>query len=107
MFRPGSDVGDHVDFDQGVSRYPSGGCDGGPDRRVFAETPAENLVHRLVVLEVIQINIALQDLFHGRARVLQLFLNLIEHVLGVSLDVALEMRALARDEEQVAVRYGT
>src|SRR5881397_3258687 len=107
MFGPESDVGDNVDFDQRGSRYPSGGCNRSPYRRFFSETPSEDFVHRLVVLEVIQINIALQDLFHGRARVLQLFLNLIKHVLGVSLDVALKMRALARDEEQVAVRYGT
>ena len=71
-----------------------------------AEATPEHLVHGVVVLEVIEVHVALEALFHRRAHVLELLFNLVEHVFGVGLDVALEMRAHAGHEQQVAVGDG-
>ena len=95
--------GDHVHLDQRVARNPARRGDGGAHRRVLAEAALKDLVHSLVVLQVVQENAALQHLVHGRSGVLQRLLNLVQHVGGVRLDVAWKVRASAGNEEQIAV----
>src|SRR5712692_3742594 len=98
-----SDAGDAIDLHQRVSGDPARGGDGRPHARLGPELAQEDLVHAGVVLQVVQVDVDLQDLLHRRARGFELLLDLVEHVRGVALDVALEVRADAGDEQQVAV----
>ena len=50
--------------------------------------PSKHLVHPGVVLQVVQIDVALQDLLHRRSGRLELLLDAVQHNLGVQLDVA-------------------
>src|SRR5689334_3026783 len=99
----GSDAGDAVDLDQRVARDAAGGGDRRAHARLGAEAAEEDLVHAGVVLQVVQVDVDLEDLLHRGAHRLELLLHLVEHVLRVRLDVALEVRADAGDEDQVAV----
>src|SRR6202035_4448883 len=96
----GSKVGDHVDLDQRVSRNATGGRDGCPHGRLLAKPAQKYLVHSCIVLQIIQINIALQDLVHRGTGGFELLLNLIEHTFGVNLDVAFSVIPYACDEQQ-------
>ena len=101
--RDGSDASDDVDFDEGVAGDAAGGCDGCAHGRFGAEAAEEGLVHFLVVLEVVEVDIALEDFVHGRAAGVEALFDFIEDVLGVGLDVAFEVRADSGDEDEVAV----
>src|SRR5437762_8839979 len=81
-----SDVRDHVDLDERVPGNAARGRDRGPHRRLGAEAALEHLVHALVVLQVVQVDVTLQDLLHGRSNARELLLDLIEDVFGVRLD---------------------
>ena len=59
-----------------------------PNGRLVAEAALKDFVHPGVVLQVVQVDVALEDLVHGRARAFQLLADLVEHSLGVDLDVA-------------------
>src|SRR5512141_1883874 len=96
--------GDAVDLDERVAGNPSGGGDRRADRGLRAEAAEEHLVHRRVVLQVVQVDVDLQDLLHRGADLLELLLDLVEHVLRVGLDVALEVGTDAGDEDKAAVR---
>jgi len=72
-------------------------------RRLRPEAAQKRLIHACVVLQVVEIDVALQDLFHGGADALQLLLDGIQHNLGMGLDIAWDVRAHAGNEEQIAV----
>ena len=63
--RCGSDVGDDIDLDKRVTWNPSRG-DRCPNRRLLTETTAEDLVHRLIVISISEVDVGLEDLLHGR-----------------------------------------
>ena len=96
----GSDACDAVDLDERVARDPAGRGDRRADARLRAKAAEEGLVHRRVVLQVVQIHVHLQHLLHRGADILEPLLDLVEHVLGVGLDVAFEVRADAGDEDE-------
>ena len=64
-------------------------------------------VHRLVVGQVVEVDVDFQHLIHGRTVLDEFFFQFIQHVLGVGRDVALEVGALAGEKEKVAVFDGT
>jgi len=100
--RAGSNVRNDVDLYQRIAG-DSGGGDGSPHRRFGAEAPLENFVHARVVLQVSQVNVALEALFHRGADLFELLLDLVEHSLGMHLDVPGLMVSDAGDEDQIAV----
>src|SRR5262245_35412912 len=97
---------DHVDLDERVSRNPAGSGDGRPHWRFRTEAALEHLVHAGIVLQVVEIDVALQDLLHRRPDALELLLDLIEDRLGVYLDIAFGVVADAGNEYEVPVRDG-
>src|SRR5439155_5714122 len=72
-----SDNRDHVDLDQRVAGNAAGRRNRRPHRRLGAKAPLEHLVHAGVVLQVVQVDVTLQDLFHRRSRAFELLLDLI------------------------------
>ena len=97
-----SDVGDHVDLNERIAGNSSGG-DGSSHRRFGAETPLEDFIHARVILQVRQVNVALEALFHGRADLLELLLDLVEDTFSMHFDITRLMVSYAGDEDQVAV----
>src|SRR6267143_5347232 len=95
-----SESGDHIDLDQGVAGNATGGCDRSSHWRLVPKSTLKSFIHCSIVFQIVQIDVALEDLVHGGTGALELLLDLIQNVLGVRLDVALEMRAHARQEQQ-------
>src|SRR5207244_10499476 len=59
--------------------------------------------HPGIVLQVVQVHVALQDLVHRRSDALELLLDLIEDAFRMHLDVAFGVKPDAGDEYQIAV----
>src|SRR5688572_4668396 len=59
-----SDVRDAVDLDQRVARNAAGGRDRRAHSRLRAEAAAEDGVHAVVVLQVVQVDVDLEHLLH-------------------------------------------
>src|ERR1017187_8798929 len=97
------DVRDHVDLNQRIARNSTGGGNRGAHRRFRAEAALEHFIHGCPVLNIVEIDVGLQDLFHGRSHALQLLLDGIQHDFGMGLDVARDVRSYTGDEEQIAV----
>src|SRR3954447_22770661 len=100
------DVGDQIDFDQGIAGNTAGGGDGGADGRNVAEAAFVDGVHPFPVLDVVQIHIHLENLVHRGTRADQGFFQLVKNMLGVLFDRPLKMRAYPGQEEHIAVGDG-
>src|SRR5665647_3409297 len=77
------DVSDHVNLHQRIARNSARGGNRSAHRRFRPEAALEGFIHAGVVLQVVEIDVALQDLFHGGADALQLLLDGIQHNLGM------------------------
>src|ERR1041385_1893131 len=99
-----SKTSDDVDLHQRVAWNTARRGDGRAYRWLRAEAPKEYFVHGRIIFEVVEVHVALQHLFHRRSARLELLLDRVEHMLGVGLDVSLEMGADSGDEQQVSIR---
>src|ERR1022692_4170304 len=98
-----SNVGDDVDLNQRVAGNAARCGNGGAHWRLIAPPACEHLSHSVAVLQVIQIHIAFETLFHGGTNALKLFLDGIKNTFGVHFDVAWFVIAHAGDEDQVSI----
>src|SRR5580692_9575064 len=95
-------VSDDVDLHQRITGYAAGRGDGGAHRRLITPAACEYLGHGFAVLQVIQIHIAFETLFHGGANALQLLLDGVKNAFGMHFDVARFVITHASDEDQVS-----
>src|SRR5205085_10297287 len=87
-----------VNLYERVSGHSTGRGDRGSHWRSIAEAALIDSVHSCVVLKVIQVDIDLQNLLHGRASIDEFLLDLVKHVLCMRRNVAGKMCSFAGDK---------
>src|SRR5580698_8447598 len=85
------DISNEVDLNERATRNASGGRDCRTHGRHLPPASCVNGVHLGPVVDVIEVDIYLQHLFHGRTRTDQVLLQFIENMLCMLLDCPGEM----------------